>query len=199
VVCKAALLALGLFVISQFTSPSDADWAWLNEHRDKAFDALMPITPAPGQLVAYRRYRDLYQDVPEAHFAIAIGERPASGPAKLRAVVTSPTSGSIQQQLLQLHMTNRDLSLDALLPRVMIQRQTILEDRCPSIRSRMNALAKAKIALPDPNIITLHPTVHRFVIETGGAQIEARLTDSNDSVVRWAADTVKAFQGCKAD
>jgi hypothetical protein len=113
-------------------------------------------------------------------------------------VVTSPTSGSIQQQLLQLHRTNRDLSLDALLPRVMIQRQTIIEDRCPSIRSRMSALAKAKIALPDPNIITLHPTVHRFVIETGGAQIDGSVVDSNDSVVWWAADTLKAFQGCEA-
>jgi hypothetical protein len=198
VVLKAALLAVGFLVISQSPAPSDADWAWLDEHRERAFDALMPIAPAPGQLVAYRRFRDLYQDVLEAHFAIAIGERTASGPPKLRAVVTSPTSGSIQQQLLQLHMTNRDLSLDALLPRVMIQRQTIVEDGCPSIRSRMNALAKAKIALPDPNVITLHPTVHRFVIETGGAQIDARLTDSNDSIVRWAADTLKAFQGCKA-
>jgi hypothetical protein len=192
------MFALGLFLLSQSPASSEADWAWLDEHRERAFDALVPIAPAPGQLVAYRRYRDLNQDVPEAHFAIGIVERSASGQAKLRAVVTSPTSGSIQQQLLQLHMTNRDLSLDALLPRVMIQRQTIVEDRCPSIRSRMKALAKAKIALPDPNIITLHPTVHRFVIETGGAQIDARLIDSNDSVVRWASDTLKAFQGCKA-
>jgi hypothetical protein len=37
------------------------------------------------------------------------GLQRASAPAKLRAVVTSPTSGSIQQQLLQLH-ANRDLS-----------------------------------------------------------------------------------------
>ena len=68
----------------------------------------------------------------------------------------------------------------------------------PLNSSRMKALAKAKIALSDPNIITLHPTVHRFVIETGGAQIDARLLDSNDPVVRWAADTLKAFQTCKA-
>ena len=197
-ICKAALFALGLLVIGQSTAPSDADWAWLNEHRERAFDALMPIEPTPGQLVAYRRYRDLYQHVPEAHFAIGIAEGPRSGPAKLRAVVTSPRSSSIQQQLLQLHVTNRDLSLDALLPRVMIQRQAIVEDRCPSIRSRMNALAKAKIALPDPNIIWLHPTVHRFVIETSGVQIAARVVDSNDSVVRWAADTLKVLQGCKA-
>jgi hypothetical protein len=191
-------LALTLLAISQSTTPSDADWDWLNEHRERAFDALMPIAPAPGQLVAYRRYRDLYQDVPEVHFAIATAEGPVSGRAKLRAVVTLPTSGSIQQQLLQLHMTNRELSLDALLPRVTIQRQTIVEDRCPAIRSRMNALAKAKIALPDPNIITLHPTIHRLVIETSGAQIDATLVDSNDSVVRWATDTLKAFQACKA-
>jgi hypothetical protein len=46
--------------------------------------------------------------------------------------------------------------------------------------------------------MALHPTVHRFVIETGGAQIDARLIDSNDSVVRWAADTLKAFEACKA-
>jgi hypothetical protein len=198
VVCKAAIFALGYLVISQSLAPSDADWAWLDEHRERAFDALMPTAPAPGQLVAYRRYRDLYQDVPESHFAIGIAEPAISGPAKLKAVVTSPTSGSIQHQLLQLHMTNRGLSLDALLPRVMIERRTIVEDRCPSIRSRMNALAKAKIALADSNIITLHPTVHRFVLESGGAQIDARLIDSNDSVVRWAVDTLKAFQVCKA-
>jgi hypothetical protein len=197
VICKAAMFALGLLVVSQSPAPSDGDWTWLDEHRERAFDALMPIAAAPRQLVAYRRYRDLYQDVPEAHFAIEIAEGPVFGPEKLRAVVTSPTASSIQQQLLQLHKTNRDLSLDALLPRVMIQRQTIVEDRCPSIRSRLNALAKAKIALPDPDIISLHPTVHRFVIETGGVQIDARLTDSNDSLVRWATDTLKAFQGCK--
>jgi hypothetical protein len=191
------MLALGLLVMSQSTSPSDADWAWLDEHRNRALEALMPIVPAPGQLVAYRHYRDLYQDVPEAHFMIGIAEGPV-GAAKLRAAVTLPTSGSIQQQLLQLHMSNRELALDALLPRVTIRRQAIVEDRCPAIRSRMNALAKAKIGLPDPNIITLHPTVHHIVIETGGVQIDARLIDSNDSVVRWAGDTLKALQGCKA-
>jgi hypothetical protein len=77
-------------------------------------------------------------------------------------------------------MTNRDLFLGALLPRVMIQRQTIVEDGCPSIRSRINALAQGQDCPPDPNIITLHPTVHRFVIETGVAQIDARLIDSDD-------------------
>jgi hypothetical protein len=81
----------------------------------------------------------------------------------------------------------------------MIQRQTIVEDRCPAIRSRMNALAKATIGLPDPDIIALHPTIHRLVIRTGGVQIDASLIDSNDSVVRWATDTLKAFQACKAD
>jgi hypothetical protein len=197
VVCKAAMLALGLLVISQSTQPSDADWAWLEEHRDRAFEALMPVATAPGQLVAYRRYRDLYQDVPEGHLTIGIAEGAVPGAAKLAAVITVPTSGSIQQQLLKLHVSNRDLSLDALLPRVMIQRQTIIEDQCRSIRSRMNALAKATIALPDPNIISLHPTVHRFVIETGGVHIDARLIDSNDSLVRWAADTLKALQECK--
>ena len=122
---------------------------------------------------------------------------PHSGASKLAAVVTVPTSGSIQQQLLQLHMTNRDLSLDALLPRVMIQRQTFVEDRCRAIRLRMNALGKAKIAMPDPNIIALHPTLHRIVIETGVVHIDARLVDPNDSLVRWAADTLKALEGCK--
>jgi hypothetical protein len=37
-----------------------------------------------------------------------------------------------------------------------------------------------------------------IVIETGAAQIDARLIDSNDPVVRWAADTLKAFHACKA-
>ena len=80
---------MNLQVVSQSPAPSDPDWAWRDEHRERAFDALMPIVPAPGQLVAYRRYRDVDQDVPEAHFAIGIGERPASGSANLREVVTT--------------------------------------------------------------------------------------------------------------
>jgi hypothetical protein len=192
------MLTLGLFVLSQSVPPSSPDWAWLDEHRDSAFDALMPIAAAQGQVVAYRRYRDLYQDVPEAHFAIRFAERAASRDSKLSAVVTLPASASIQQQLLQLHVSNPDLSLDALLPRVTIRRQMIVEDQCPAIRSRMNALAKATMAMPDHNIIRLHPTVHRLVIATAVTRIDATLTDSNDSVVRWAAATLQALQRCKA-
>lgn len=66
----------------------------------------------------------------------------------------------------------------------------------PSIRSRISALAKTRIALPDPNNIGLHPAIHRFVIETGSAQIDARLIDADDAAVRWASDTLKALQGC---
>ena len=62
-------------------------------------------------------------------------DRPASGLAK---PITSPTSGSIQQQLLQLHMTNRDFSLDALLPRVMIQRHVKDLDAAAKILQRCN-------------------------------------------------------------
>jgi hypothetical protein len=48
------LLSLTLMAVSQTVKPSDADSTWLDEHREKAFDAVMPVAPVLRQLVAYR-------------------------------------------------------------------------------------------------------------------------------------------------
>jgi hypothetical protein len=197
VVVKTFTLIVSLFVLSQSAPPSEADWDWLNEHRQPAFDALMPLATDAPQLVAYRRYRDLYIDVPEAHFTIGSRDAPAGTEQTLRAVLTLPTVESIQQQLLRLHMSDRTLPLDILLPRVKIQRRTIEEEQCPSIRARLNALVKVRVSVPHPNVIVLHPVVHHLIITTGEGRIDARLLDSADPAVRWASDTLKTLADCK--
>jgi hypothetical protein len=53
-------------MISQGPAPSDADWRWLGESGEVAFDRLMPLASNPKQLVAYRSYRDLYQRVQDS-------------------------------------------------------------------------------------------------------------------------------------
>jgi hypothetical protein len=190
------LLGLPLMAVSQAVKPSDTDWAWLDEQREKAFDAVMPVAPVARQLVAYRSYRDLYQDVLESHFTIDVAEGPPFNTERLTAAVTEPATTSIQQQLLRLHMGDPQAPLERLLPRVTVRRLTMSEDRCPSIRSRLNALPRASMRMPNRNVISLHPFVHRIVIDSGRVRVDATLVDSNDSVVRWAAETLKALQGC---
>lgn len=103
------------------------------------------------------------------------GDRPrgrGAGRARgeLRAVVTLPTSGSIQQQLLQLRVTNRELPLDALLPRAMIQRRTIVEDQCPQF-------VPGSAHLPRPGSLCQIPT-------TSGSIQQSTVLSSKRAVLR---------------
>jgi len=61
------VLIVAVAITNQTVAPSESDWHWLDESREQAFDRLLPVTTRPGQLVAYRNYRDLYQDVPERY------------------------------------------------------------------------------------------------------------------------------------
>ncbi len=190
-------LVLALAFASQLRQPSEADWEWLSRTRDTALEGLMPVTARPKPLVAYRAYRDLYQDVPEVYFRIELDPSWTTSDDLLLASLVAPVGASAQQQLLTLHMANRSASLESLLPRVAVGRIVVDSRVCPAVRSRVDGLSHLSISVPKRDAIALHPFVHRVVINSAAAQIDATLFDNDAPVVQWAAETARAIQACR--
>jgi hypothetical protein len=139
VIAKIAGAMLAISIAIQSPKPSVDDWRWLDQHREAAFDALMPIDKP---LVAYRSFRDLYQDVHESYFAIVYGDGPGFDKDRLIATVVVPTVQSIQQQLLNLHMSDRQASFDAVMSRVAVRRYILNAEKCEAVRTRLDALSR---------------------------------------------------------
>src|SRR5262249_41090648 len=147
----------------------------------RALEAFMPVqdSAAPA-LVTYRGYGDRdYQDE-ERYFSIRYGPGDSFDSNRLEATVVIPTGASIQKQILDLHMRNPRASLEALLRQVTVRRSVLDAEHCPVIRSRMDALSKTAIPLPERDLIILDPFVHHISIALGLAEIDARLYDEEN-------------------
>jgi hypothetical protein len=183
---------------SQTLAPAEPAWNWLEEVRTAAFDDLMPITSAASLLAAYRTHRDLYHDVHERHFRIGVADGQSVAGDRLTAVVVVPANQSIQQQLLVLHAADPKASLKLLLSKVVVRQVELTVERCPAIRTRMDALSKLPITLPARTMLYLHPFVHRIVIDLPSARIDATISDEQNALVRWASETTDALLACSA-
>lgn len=195
---RVLVVFLAVAAAGQARGPSQADWDWLNSHRTEAFDRLMPVASAPRQFVAYRSYRDLYQDVPESFFSISFADGPTLSLEKVLATTTVPVGRSVQQQLLDFHMGDREASLETLLRRVAIQRTTVTGSQCPVLKSRVDALLRTSFAIPKQNGIRLHGFQHRIVIDLEGIHMDATLDDPESVVIQWAVATSKALKKCNS-
>lgn len=169
--------------------PTHSDWDWLSEHRTAAFDALMPMTSAKAQVVTYRSYRELHQDVPERYFSIQQGQA-------LETVVVAPQGLSIQQQLLNLHMAEPAASFESLLARVRVDRVALEASTCPAIQNQLDKLARLRFTVPDMDIIILHPDVHHVVVDAGGGTVDAVVHQNEHPLVKWSLETLSAIQRC---
>ena len=185
------LLVSSLLVSGQVRTPDDRDWDWLSQHRSEALDRLLPVEH-DGAYVAYRQYRDLHQDVPEQYFTI----RMADSTGSLEATVVRPVGASIQQQLLDMHMADRQAPLNSLVSRIKLQRHQLTSTTCGALRPRIEALSKVAISIPATDTIVLHPFVHRIVLDLGGGRIDASLHEDEQPLVRWARTTFDALSQC---
>ena len=196
-VATALGVMLGVLVAIQAPKPSLDDWHWLDQFREAAFDRFMPVGDRP--LVTYRSFRDLYQDVQEGYFTIGYGEGTGFDKDRLVATVVVPTGESIQQQLLQLHMKNRAASFDSLIGLVSVRRYTLNAQKCSAVRIRLDALSKVTISLPARDTFSLHPVLHRVVIDFGGTRVDATIEKDDNPLVRWATETASALLACAID
>jgi hypothetical protein len=172
---------------------SEADWRWLDTWREAALDALMPVKARSGQTIAYRRYRDLYQSAHEMSFSVTLGERP-QGHATA-ATLVEPAGRSIQDQLLRLHAADREATLQALLPKVTL-RHTVVERSCPALDAQLHSVPRVIPTVPNTSTITLHPVIHRLVINTTLLDVDATVLDPKSPVARWADRTIAAIRAC---
>ena len=173
--------------------PKEEDWDWLSKHRFVAFESLMPVGHDPRAWVTYFSYRDLYQDVHEGYFKIRTVEGTSSFP---EAVVIAPVERSIQQQLLEMHMTDRGLPFESVLASVKVRVTTLSAGTCPAVRESLSRVMRLRFRLPHRDVIVLHPTVHRVLVEFGGGNIDFSLAEDGHEVARWAQRTLAELQRC---
>jgi hypothetical protein len=174
----------------------EADVRWLDTWRAAAFDALMPLDRRDGQGLAYRRYRDLYHDVPELSFSIEVGERPAAHAA---ATLVEPVGSSIQDQLLELHAHDPEAPLRSLLPRVTLRHIDLAHTSCPALDAQLRALPRLTPATLNTHVVVPHPLVQRLVISTTTIHVDVTLFDAAPAVTAWVDRTIAAIRGCGRD
>jgi hypothetical protein len=172
---------------------SDADWSWLDTWRAAALDALMPVKARTGQTIAYRRYRDLYQDAHEVSFSVTLGERPQGHATAAKLI--EPVGRSIQDQLLRLHAADREATLQTLLPKVTLRR-TVVDRTCSALDAQLRAVPRIIPAVPITNAIALHPVIHRIVINTTLIDADVTVLDPKSPVAHWADRTIAAIRAC---
>jgi hypothetical protein len=187
---------LATSIAIQTPAPSIADRHWLDQFREAALDALMPVTSTPKPLVAYRSHRDLYDEVQERYFSVSFADGLTFDRNRLMATVVVPTGRSIQQQLLDGHMRDRQASFQSLVPQIVVRRVTFSAERCPAIRTRLDMLSKVALSLPERDVFVLHPFLHRIMIDMGGTHIDATISDEDNPLVRWASETTDAILAC---
>lgn len=188
----ALCLMLSSLVSSQVRTPED--WDWVDDHRSKAFEMLMPVERLDrgGAYVAYRQYRDLYQDVPEQYFTICVMDSAGA----LEATIVTPVGASIQRQLREMHMTDRHASLEVLLSRIAVQRHELTSTTCTALRPRLDALSMVAVPIPTRDTIVLHPFMHRIVLDFSSWNIDAELYRDEHPLVQWARTTFDALSRC---
>jgi hypothetical protein len=184
-------LVSSFLVSGQVRVPDERDWDWLRDHRAEAFEMLLPVE-CDGACVAYRQHRDLYQEVQEQYFTIHVID-PAGA---LRATLVKPVAASIQQQLLDLHMADRQASLPSLVPRIKLQRYQLTSATCGALQPRFEALSKVTVSIPAKDTIVLHPFVHRIVLKLGPGSIDASLYEDGQPLVQWARTTFDTLSQC---
>src|ERR1035441_7928898 len=184
-----AALLLSFYVGGSLAAQSSADWDWMSSHFDKALDDLFPIDEHYGVYVAYRSHRDLHTDVPEYSFVIGPGKSDTvSGlPRYLAAHVREAESVSVYDQMMALHRKFPNRSADDIEKDVHVKKLKLTEMNCPAIKAQFSKFQQLRLALPQFDVVILHPLVHEFRIRAGGGvPMEAR-----PRIEAWATNTIE--------
>jgi hypothetical protein len=193
-----AALLLSFCVAGDLSAQSSADWDWMSNHFDKALHDLFPIDEGYGVYVAYRSHRDLHTDVPEYSFVIGTEKSDTvSGlPRYLAAYVREAESASVYDQMMAQHRKFPNRSADDIYKDVRVKKLKLTEMHCPAIKAQFTKLQQTRLALPQFDVVILHPLVHEFRIRAGGGDMDVALYDDENSLVSWATETRHALELC---
>jgi hypothetical protein len=193
-----AALLLSFCVSGDLSAQSSADWDWMSNHFDKALHDLFPIDERYGVYVAYRPHRDLHTDVPEYSFVIGTEKSDTvSGlPRYLAAHVREAESASVYDQMMAQHRKFPNRSADDIQKDVHVKKLKLTEMDCPAIKAQFSKLQQTRLALPQFDVVILHPLVHEFRIRAGAGDMDVALYDDENSLVSWAIETRHALELC---
>ena len=196
-----AVLLLSFCVGGTLSAQSSADCDWMTGHFPKALDDSFPIDQRYDVDVAYRSHRDLHTDVPEYSFVIGTkNSDTVSGlPRYLAAQVREAESASIYDQMMALHRRFPNRSAVDIQRDVHVKQLKLTEMNCPAIRAQFSKLQQLRLALPQFDVVILHPLIHEFRIRAGGGDMEVALYDDENSLVQWALETRHALQLCSTE
>ena len=196
-----AALLLYLSVAGSLSAQSSADWDWMSSHFDKALHDLFPIDERYGGYVAYRSHRDLYTDVREYSFVIGTenSDTVSGSPRFLSAQVREAESASVYDQMMALHRRFPNRSADDIQKDVLVKKWKLTEMNCPAITAQFSKFQQLRLALPQFDVVILHPLIHEFRIRAGGGDMDVALYDDENSLVPWAIETRHALELCATD
>jgi hypothetical protein len=170
----------------------------MSSHFPKALDDIFPIDESSGADVAYRSHRDLHTDVPEYSFVIATkNSDTVSGlPRYLAAQVREADSTSVYDQMMALHRKFPNRSADDIQRDVHVRKLKLTEMNCPAIRTQFSKLQELRLAMPQFDVVILHPLIHEFRIRAGAGDMEVALYEDENSLVLWAIETRHVLELC---
>jgi len=170
---------------------------WFLKVQQQAYDKVMPMD-VPDLVVAYRGSHEIVANI-ERYFAIQrIRVEGRTFPEFLEATVVIPVGHSVHQQLVALREANPTGSLDSLLPKLVLKRQTLDGGICKAIGDQVRRLSDIQLSIPRPDRIILDAPVHRFAIHLGSLKMSAEIEGDTSSAVAWAARTHELLLGCLA-
>jgi hypothetical protein len=193
---NGGLLAVALTMAAgrEVAQPTDADWAWLDQARQPAFESLMPVAVTPDLALTYFSYRDLSHKELEAYFSI----RWIPGDPSPVAYLVRPVGASVQNQLLEMHMRDRSATVAELVSRVRVTRTQVSGSSCGAVRRTVEAMLRLPPPEPEQELLVLHPRIYRIIQVRGGRTIDVSLVDDYHPLVVWATKSMEESQKCSA-
>jgi hypothetical protein len=112
---------------------------------------------------------------------------------------TQAESASVYDQMMALHRKSPSRSAEDIQKDVHVKKFKLTEMNCPAIRTQFSKLQQLRLALPQFDVVIVHPLIHEFRIRAGAGDIEVALYDDENSLVQWAIETRHALEPCATD
>ena len=162
-------------------------WNWLRTGFRQVLDDTLPLPKDCQDCVGYRSYETLQVGDPEYSMVLKSGG--ASAHIKI------PDSVPIGRQLLVLHREHPDAAASSLEHKLKFKEWEIAARDCPSTKTQFEKFRRLRIELSSDSITT-DPTVHEFQASFLSGQMDFRVTDEKNSLVRWAIETRRLLEAC---
>jgi hypothetical protein len=98
--------------------------------------------------------------------------------------------------MMALHRKFPNRSADDIQKDVRVKKLKLTEMNCPDIKVQFSKFQQLRLALPQFDVVILHPLIHEFRIRAGGGDMDVALYDDENSLVSWAIETRHALEQC---